>query len=547
MVRNLPTFEGELEYSDSHDEIFGPGWCHTVYTKCMLIHFEKGLRNFWRNADGTYKKRISRPGGDGQKFEDFFKKHFNDITGFHLSQPQKFKAEAAENNGYLKPRAPKGPEKIKLEERFHQLPQWTEEQVKQASRGSYLTIQRLMKKFKEDFIDACAGPVEQGQEGVQPVMAMPGKEVFRRALHSMNYEYLKRRVKRLDARESEVVLAELDKFLEWIVKNHIYGPSRFQAGKNVYSYNPMLRIGTGDESYMDSTEYRDASWTNAKTRFKDFLAKNKRLAMVHTIFSDQNKEANSDWIVEPAIWSTQWKTKKDGFKYYGKTNAENMEAIYGDALFGLAQGAPEDSKKILFLDNYSAHKRIRKELRGTVEEITTWVTDTDEAEQHVKDVIATLHQSAAQRGMDVERKELFKALKANGVLIYALEVLARDYGAEIKYLPPYYSELNPIELLWAEVKRFYRDDTKTGDDWNIRMDQAWNSITPQFIESCFDRSIRWALKKHKERADAKAKAAAPAAEPAAPEAEEEVDDDDHQIEEFFIEEAIEEMEDTLDD
>ena len=547
MVRNLPTFEGELEYSDNHEEIFGKGWCHTVYTKCMLIHFEKGLRNFWRNPGGSYKKRISRPSGDGEKFEAFFRDHFKEITGFQVTQPQKFSTEVAKNNGYLKPRAPKGPEKIKLEEEFHQLPQWTEEQVKQASRGSYLTIQRLMKKFKEDFIEACAGPVEQGQEVVQPVMAMPGKEVFRRALHTMNYEYMKRRVKRLDARESEVVLKELDEFLEWIVKNHIYGPSRFQAGKNVYSYNPMLRVGAGDESYMDSTEYRDASWTNAMTRFKDFLAKNKRLVMVHTIFSDKNKKANSDWIVEPAIWSTQWKTKKDGFNYYGKTNADNMEAIYGDAVFwGLAQGAPKDSKKILFLDNYSAHKRIRKELRGTVDEITTWVTDTDELEQDVKDVIATLHQSAAQRGMDVERKELFKALKANGVLIYALEVLARDYRAEIKYLPPYYSELNPIELLWAEVKRFYRDDTKTEDDWNIRMNQAWNSITPQFIESCFDRSIRWALKKHKERTDAKAKAAAPAAEPAAPEAEE-VDDDDHQIEEFFIEEAIDEMEETLDD
>ena len=58
MVRNLPTFEGELEYSDNHDEIFGTGWCHTVYTKCMLIHFEKRLRNFWRNADGGYKKRM---------------------------------------------------------------------------------------------------------------------------------------------------------------------------------------------------------------------------------------------------------------------------------------------------------------------------------------------------------------------------------------------------------------------------------------------------------------------------------------------------------
>ena len=60
--RNELTMEGELLYSDVHDELFGTGWEHTVYTKAILIHVEKGLRKLWTTDDGTdYKYRISRP------------------------------------------------------------------------------------------------------------------------------------------------------------------------------------------------------------------------------------------------------------------------------------------------------------------------------------------------------------------------------------------------------------------------------------------------------------------------------------------------------
>ena len=50
-------------------------------------------------------------------------------------------------------------------------------------------------------------------------------------------------------------------------------------------------------------------------RCKDFLKRNARLALVHTIFSDKNKDNNNEWIVKPAVWSTQWKKKRDGFEH----------------------------------------------------------------------------------------------------------------------------------------------------------------------------------------------------------------------------------------
>ena len=537
--RHELTMEGYLFYSDDHLELFGPGWEHTVYTKAMLIHFEKGLRKFWTNDDGSYKVRVQRP-SEG-KFEDFFREHFKEITGFQATQAQSFASQVknVEPKGCLKPRGNKGPEKKKLEEKYKELPNWMEEQVKMASHGSYLTIQRLMEKFKKDFIDTC-----DGAAGVGPAEAMVGKETFRRALHDMNFEYAKRRVKRLEARESEPVLKQLDEMLEFIVDNHLYGPSKYQPGKMVYSYQPNIRAGAGDESFQNSGEYRDDSWINEKYKMKNFLKRNARLVMAHSIFSGKNKTDDNEWIVEPAIWSTEWKKKREGFKFWGKTNAENLETIYGEAAFALANGAPEGSRNILFLDNCSAHKRIRDELRGTNEDIIDWINSSNEVDTETRQVVLALTTSAAQKGMEVKKQELYQALTSKGIPIHALAALAKKYnGVEIKYLPPYYSELNPIELLWAEVKRVYRDKTNPEDPWEKRMKEAWASITPVFIESCFDRSIRWALKKHKERHDAKKKAAAPAAEPAAPDAEDEAEAaDDHEFDELLAEEAIADLE-----
>ncbi|CAF4875805.1 unnamed protein product [Pieris macdunnoughi] len=36
--------------------------------------------------------------------------------------------------------------------------------------------------------------------------------------------------------------------------------------------------------------------------------------------------------------------------------------------------------------------------------------------------------------------------------IYALDMLAYERGHEVIRLPPYYSQYNPIELIWAQVK-----------------------------------------------------------------------------------------------
>ena len=128
--------------------------------------------------------------------------------------------------------------------------------------------------------------------------------------------------------------------------------------------------------------------------------------MTHSIFSGKNFTDDGKWIVEPAIWSTEWKKKREGFNYWGKTNAENLETIYGEAAFALANGAPEGSRNILFLDNCSAHKRIRNELRGTNEETIDWINSSNKVDIETRQVVLALTTSAAQKGMEVNKQEL---------------------------------------------------------------------------------------------------------------------------------------------
>ena len=238
------------------------------------MHFETGLRLLWRNADGTYKRRITRPTTD-KKFEYFFRRHFKAITGFDVTRAQEFRREVRTNNGYIQARKKKGRDPIILETQFHDLEQWAENEAKKAARAGYLTIPRLMEKFRKDYlVDGQHGPLQEGEEKVEPVMKMPSRDVFREAMLRMNFKYGSRKIKRLEARESPETLKQLDDFTQWTVDNHEYRPSKYKPGKMVYDYKAGINAGSGDVSYMESTESQNDSWHNQNTRFKNFLKKN---------------------------------------------------------------------------------------------------------------------------------------------------------------------------------------------------------------------------------------------------------------------------------
>ena len=45
--------------------------------------------------------------------------------------------------------------------------------------------------------------------------------------------------------------------------------------------------------------------------------------------------------------------------------------------------------------------------------------------------------------------------------MYELDVLANEMGHEVIRLPPYHCQYNPIELLWAQIKKGVANRNKT--------------------------------------------------------------------------------------
>lgn len=59
-------------------------------------------------------------------------------------------------------------------------------------------------------------------------------------------------------------------------------------------------------------------------------------------------------------------------------------------------------------------------------------------------------------------------------------------GARLQFLPPYSSDLNPIELCWAKVKTVLRKlKARTFDELVAALGVAFESITPQDMQAWF--------------------------------------------------------------
>jgi len=73
-----------------------------------------------------------------------------------------------------------------------------------------------------------------------------------------------------------------------------------------------------------------------------------------------------------------------------------------------------------------------------------------------------------------------------------IDKFAEDFGVTLHFLPPFWSSCNPQEYIWAEVKKNYRKDT-SDDPWEVKLQRAWDKITPEFREKCIARSIKFCL------------------------------------------------------
>lgn len=71
---------------------------------------------------------------------------------------------------------------------------------------------------------------------------------------------------------------------------------------------------------------------------------------------------------------------------------------------------------------------------------------------------------------------------------YRIDKLAAEAGHTVLRLPPYHCELNPIELIWSQMKGYVarRNTTWKLSDVKILLEEAINTITPKSWSDCID-------------------------------------------------------------
>lgn len=98
-----------------------------------------------------------------------------------------------------------------------------------------------------------------------------------------------------------------------------------------------------------------------------------------------------------------------------------------------------EKNSLIILDNASYHSKIENKIPTT--------------STRKSDVIEWLLYNNITHDPTVTKTELLQLAKQHKEKeIYVIDEIARAHGHEILRLPPYYCQLNPIELIWAQIK-----------------------------------------------------------------------------------------------
>ncbi|XP_062502992.1 uncharacterized protein LOC134179964 [Corticium candelabrum] len=136
-------------------------------------------------------------------------------------------------------------------------------------------------------------------------------------------------------------------------------------------------------------------------------------------------------------------------------------------------------KSVIVLDNAKYHN-------GVVEKVPTKSSTK-------KDIMAYLDKHSITYHKQRLKSELFMLLKAtNPQTKYLTDVLSNDAGHDVLRLPVGHCELNPLELVWAQVKGYAADHNK---DFTMRAieqlaREGVENVTAAKWKKCVDHVIQ---------------------------------------------------------
>lgn len=239
------------------------------------------------------------------------------------------------------------------------------------------------------------------------------------------------------------------------------------AGKKIY-YTDETWI---NEGYTVSKIWQDLNIKNSRQAFfegfstglKSPSGKGRRLIITH-IGSDSG-------FLDGGL--NVFESRKTG-DYHEDMNAEVFEKWFASVLDRI------EPNSVIVMDNASYHSRRLEKLPTSAwrkAEIADWLKskniDYDESMLKVELLnIARLHKSAFNK--------------------YVVDEMARERGITVLRLPPYHCELNPIELIWAQVKGYVARNNTTFklNDVKVLFEKSLEAITAESWVKCIGHVIK---------------------------------------------------------
>jgi transposase/DNA-directed RNA polymerase subunit H (RpoH/RPB5) len=254
------------------------------------------------------------------------------------------------------------------------------------------------------------------------------RTTFYKLLKDMNFKYVRR------GRDSTLI--DRDDIVIWR-RNYLKTVKLMrQEGRRIY-YIDETWLNAG---HTKSRVWKDETIKSAKQAFLSGLSvgnkapsgKGSRLIITH-IGSDTG-------FVEGGLWI--FKSNKSG-DYHEEMNAESFERWFATVLPLL------EDNSVIVLDNAPYHCRKREKLPNnswSKNNIKIWLTS--KGIPFEDDILKAQLVHIAQQNKD----------KYN---VYSVDEMAQLQNKTILRLPPYHCELNPIELIWAQIKNFVASKNTT--------------------------------------------------------------------------------------
>lgn len=236
-------------------------------------------------------------------------------------------------------------------------------------------------------------------------------------------------------------------------------------GKKIY-YMDETWVNAGHvvgKVWMDTEvlSARQAFNEGLSTGLKHPSGKGKRLIITH-IGSEDGFVSNAFHIFE---------SKKNTGDYHDEMNAKSFEEWFQKIL-------PElEENSVIVMDNapYHSHKVVtRPTARAKKADLLAYCRDDPFISLYCQQNNIIL----ATTLLVSELRELIKVQPKSS--LYVVDEMAKAQGKRVLRLPPYHCELNPIELIWAQVKNWVaRNNTtfKLPDVKNLFV-EAIGTVTP---------------------------------------------------------------------